>query len=311
MIGAKRIVIAGGSGFIGRALAAAFSARGFAVTVLTRSPRERGDGVREVAWNGEHLGEWIQSLDGAQAVINLTGKNINCPHTPENMDALIASRVNSVRIIATAFEHVKIPPRVWVQASATGFYGDTGDQICNEAASAGDNHLAEICRHWEGAFHVAKVPATRKVVLRIGFVLGRDGGALPVLGRLTRYFLGGAAGGGKQFVSWIHLTDLVRMFVTAAECERFGGTFNAVAPDALTNAEFMRALRRALHRPWSPPVPEFMIRIGCELTGSEPALALTSSRCVPERFLGGEFKFQFPKLAAALKDLCGKADFKK
>ena len=127
----KRIVIAGGSGFIGRALAREFSTRGFEVVVLTRSPRQRADGVREAAWDGEQAGEWISFLDGAEAVINLAGKNINCPHTPENLRGITASRVNSVNAIAAAIGKIQTPPRVWVQASAVGFYGDTGDAACN------------------------------------------------------------------------------------------------------------------------------------------------------------------------------------
>jgi hypothetical protein len=300
----KRIVIAGGSGFIGRALTTEFSARGFEVVVLTRSPRQRADGVREAAWDGATVGDWIQFLDGAKAVINLAGKNINCPHTPENLRGLTASRVNSVNAIAAALGKVVKPPCVWVQASATGFYGDTGDIPCDEAAPASRNALAEICRQWEAAGAAAKVPPVRMVVLRIGFVLGRDGGALPVLSKLTKWFLGGAAGSGRQYVSWIHLADLVRMFVAAVEQETWSGIFNAVAPGAVTNAEFMRDLRRVLHRPWSPPAPEFAVRLGSRLIGSEATLALVSQRCAPKRFLAAGFEFQFPELAAALENLC-------
>jgi hypothetical protein len=275
------------------------------VVVLTRSPRSRPDGVREAAWDGATGGDWIQWLDGAEAVINLAGKNINCPHTPENVRAITASRVDSVNVIAAALLHVAIPPRVWVQASATGFYGDTGNQLCDEEAPAGRNSLAEICRQWEAAFAIAKVPKTRKVTLRIGFVLGCNGGALPVLSRLTRWFLGGAAGTGRQYVSWIHLADLVQMFVAAVKRESLRGTFNAVAPNAVTNAEFMRELRRARHRPWSPPVPAFAVRLGARLMNSEPALALVSQCCTPAKFLEVEFPFRFPQLRAALADLCG------
>ena len=300
----KRIVIAGGSGFIGRALAQEFSAHQFAVVILTRTPRQRTDGIREAAWDGQHIGEWVQNLDGAEAVINLTGKNINCPQTPENVRAITASRVDSVNAIAAALQQVKIPPRVWVQASATGFYGDTGDHACNENSPPGHNVLAEICRQWEAAFAVAKVPNTRKVTLRISFVLGRDGGALPVLSRLTRWFLGGAAGNGRQYISWIHLADLVQMFVTSVQRENPKGTFNAVVPGAVTNAKFMRELRRVLRRPWSPPAPEFAVRFGSWLMKSEPSLALVSQRCSPEKFLEVEFPFQFPQLRPALENLC-------
>src|SRR5665213_631455 len=265
----KRIVLAGGSGFIGSALSKELLSRNFEVIVLTRSPVARMDGAIEAGWNGEHLGEWIKFLDGAEAVVNLAGRNINCPHTPENVRELAASRVNSVRALALAFEHVKSPPRVWVQAGAIGFYGDRGNFLCDETTPNGADQLAEICRDWENAFQAAKLPNARKVLLRIGFVLGRDGGALPVLEKLTRLFLGGAAGTGKQFISWIHLADLTRMFLAGIERENLSGAFNAVAPNPATNAEFMRELRRALHRPWSPPAPEFAVKLGARLMNSE------------------------------------------
>jgi uncharacterized protein (TIGR01777 family) len=299
----KRIVIAGGSGFIGNALAKEFLARGFEVVVLTRSPKTRADGVAEIFWDGKNVGDWAAQLEGAEAVVNLTGKNINCPHTAENLRGLTASRVDSVNALAAAVAKLKSPPRVWVQASATGFYGDTGDQICDESAPSGRNNLSNICRDWENAFAATNFSNTRKVTLRIGFVLGHGGGALPVLSKLTKLFLGGAVGNGRQYISWIHLADLVQMFVAAVENEKFSGTFNAVAPDAVTNAEFMRELRRALHRPWSPPAPVFAVKLGARLMGSEPSLALVSQRCAPKRFLEAGFKFQFSDLPGALVNL--------
>jgi uncharacterized protein (TIGR01777 family) len=304
----NQIVIAGGSGFIGSALTREFSARGREVFILTRNPRQRDDGVHEILWDGEHSGEWTQCLDGAEAVINLTGKSINCRHTPENLRGIIASRVNSVKAIGNAMAQVKTPPGIWVQASATGFYGDTKDILCAETAPSGDDVLAKLCRDWEGAFESAATPHTRRVILRIGFVLGREGGALPVLSRLTKFFLGGAVGSGRQFISWVHLADLVQMFQTAVEDETLSGTFNAVGPEPVTNAAFMRELRRALHRPWSPPVPEFAVKIGARLMGSDPSLALTSQRCSPQKFLKAGFQFQFAKLTPALRDLCRKSD---
>jgi uncharacterized protein (TIGR01777 family) len=298
----KRIVLAGGSGFIGQALTKALLVRGYEVVVLTRSPQPR-TGFREVEWDGMNIGEWIKCLDGAEAVVNLAGRNVNCSHTPDNLREILESRVNSVRAIALSLSHVKVPPRVWVQAGATGFYGDTGDRVCDESSPAGGDSLAGVCKLWEDAFHAAATPKTRRVLLRIGFVLGRDGGALPVLSRLTRWFLGGSAGNGKQFISWIHIADLARMFVVAIEREHFSKTFNAVGSRPVTNREFMHELRRTLHRPWSPPVPEFAVRFGARLMGSEPSLALASQCCVPNRFLEEGFEFEFPKLHAALKDI--------
>jgi uncharacterized protein len=299
----KRVVLAGGSGFLGGRLARELLARNYEVVVLTRSPRERRDGVREAEWSGTHIGEWIKFLDGAHAVVNLAGRNINCPHTPKNILEIAESRVNSVRVLAASFNHIAHPPRVWVQAGAIGFYGDRGDQWCNEGTPGGQDRLAGICRQWEEAFDAAVVAKTRRVLLRIGFVLDRKGGALPLLARLTRWFCGGAVGSGKQYISWIHLGDLNRMFLEAIERGDLSGTFNATAPNPVTNKEFMRELRRVLHRPWSPPVPAWGARLGAWLMRTESSLALSGCRSAPKRFLEAGFSFRFPELRAALKNI--------
>lgn len=303
----KRMVIAGGSGFIGSALAAEWLARNGEVVVLTRSPRKREDGVLEAEWNGTHLGEWIAHLDGAEAVVNLAGKNVKCRHTPENVRELTESRVNAVRVIAQALEHVKVPPRVWVQAGAMGFYGDSGARICDENSPNGTDTLADICRQVESVFHAASAPKTRKVLLRIGFVLGQGGGALPILARMTRWFLGGSAGNGRQFISWIHMGDLTRMFCESVAREDWAGTFNAVGPKPATNKEFMRELRRVLHRPWSPPAPAFAVKLGAKLMGMEPGLALAGCCVMPKRFTEAGFQFQFRELGAALREIFGRS----
>jgi uncharacterized protein (TIGR01777 family) len=302
----KRIVLAGGSGFIGQALARDLAGR-YDVVVLTRAPKERGDNIREVEWDGVHIGEWIACLKGAEAVVNLTGKNVNCPHTPENLRELTASRVDSVRAISAALEHIKTPPRVWVQASAIGFYGDSKDVICDENSPPGNDNLAEICKEWESALQAVEAPKTRKVLLRIGFVLGRDGGALPVLEQLTRRYLGGRAGDGKQCISWIHMIDLVKMFREAIENETLSGTYNAVGFEPVTNKVFMRELRHVLDRPWSPPVAAFVVRLGARWMKSEPSLALAGCHAIPIRFLESGFQFRFSRLEDALANLYKKS----
>jgi uncharacterized protein len=299
----KRVVIAGGSGFIGRALAKEWLAQDYEVVVLTRSPRKPTNGATEVLWDGEHAGEWIQFLDGAEAVVNLAGRSIQCRYTPENLRELTASRVNSVLAIAAAMDRAAHPPGVWVQAGAVGFYGDPKDSWCDETSPAGTDTLAGICQPWEAAFNSASAPKTRRVLLRIGFVLGRDGGALPLLAGLTKWFLGGTVGSGQQFISWIHIADLSRMFIEAIECDGLTGTFNAVGPNPATNREFMRELRRALHRPWSPPAPEWAVKLGSRLMGAEPSLALAGCRVAPKRFIEAGFLFQFPELLGALTNL--------
>jgi hypothetical protein len=301
----KRVVLAGGSGFLGRALAKELVARDYEVVVLTRSPRVRNDGVNEILWDGKNSGGWVQFLDGAEAVVNLAGRSVHCLHTPDNFREIIESRVNSVRAIAAAFHQIQNPPRVWVQASGIGFYGDCGDRLCDENTPQGSGNLPEICQHWESAFDSAETPQTRRVILRIGVVLGNGGGGLPVMARLTKCFLGGTAGGGRQYFSWIHIADLTRMFIEALEHDELSGTFNAVAANPVVNAEFMGELRRALHRPWSPPAPEWAVKLGSRLMGTEPSLALAGCRVAPKRFLEAGFKFQFPELSGALKNLFG------
>ena len=301
----KRVVLAGGSGFLGRALAKELLARNYEVVVLTRSPRKQADGLQDVLWDGKNSGEWIRFLGGAKAVVNLAGRNIKCRYTPDNLRELTASRVDSVHAIAAAMGRVTHPPHVWVQAGAIGFYGDPEGRLCDENSPAGSDPLAGICQPWEDAFNSASAPKTRRVLLRIGFVLGRDGGALPILAGLAKWFLGGTVGSGEQFISWIHVGDLSRMFIEAVERDELAGTFNAVGPNPVTNGEFMRELRRALHRPWSPPAPEWAVKLGSRLMGTEPSLALTGCRAVPKRFVEAGFKFQFPELPGAMKNLFG------
>ena len=304
----SKVVIAGGSGFIGAALAAELVRRGRSVTVLTRSPKPRKDGVREVAWDGRTPGTWGGELEGAEALVNLTGKSVNCPHTEENVREIVASRVDSVRALATAVARCAVRPKVWVQASATGFYGDTGDRMCDESGGNGADVLAKTCREWEGTMQsgLLDLPEVRSVVLRIGFVLGSGGGALSVLAQMTRWGLGGAAGSGRQYISWIHLRDVVRIFAAAVEEGRMAGVYNTVGPQPVTNGAFMRELRRVLGRPWSPPAPSFAVRLGARMMGSEGSLALVSQRCEPKRLLAAGFVFEFPELAGALQDLCGR-----
>jgi uncharacterized protein (TIGR01777 family) len=298
----SRIVIAGGSGFIGSALAAHFVEKGHDVVVLTRAAHARKDGVREVAWNGRSFGPWAKELDGASAVINLTGKNVNCRHTDKNRREIIASRVVSVRAIADAIGASATPVPVWVQSGAVGIYGDAGDALCDESAPHGQDFMADVCEQWEAAFRAALTPHTRRVVLRFGIVLGRDGGALPTLATLARMGLGGAVGSGRQYISWIHRDDLVSI-VDRAITTAMTGPYNAANHVPETNAAFMKRLRSAVNRPWSPPVPEFAVQIGAYIIGTEPSIALHGQRCVPRRLDEEGFAFAHEDLGQALTSL--------
>jgi hypothetical protein len=213
------------------------------------------------------------------------------------------SRVHSVRVLGEAVSRCHQPPEVWVQASSLAIYGNPGDRWCDEDAPHAEGFSEEVCERWEDEFEKVRAPGMRKIALRIGIVLDKNQGALPILARLTRFFLGGRVGSGRQYVSWIHIADLIRMFLEAIECRELSGVFNVTGPNPVTNAEFMRELRRGLRRPWSPPVPAWATHIGAFLMRTEPSLALTGRRCRPKRFLESGFHFEFPELRGALADL--------
>jgi uncharacterized protein (TIGR01777 family) len=299
----QRIVLAGGSGFIGQSLAARLAASGYEVVVLTRSPGGRTDLGTSVRWDGKTLGDWTKYLDGALAVVNLAGKSVNCRYTPDARRHIIDSRVDSVHVVAEAVRRCRRPPQSFVQASSLAIYGDAGERLCDESAPPGTGFAAEVCQRWEEAFQSSPTPDTRRVLLRIGFALGAEGGALKTLAALARWFMGGATGSGRQYISWLHVADLNRMFLDSMTRADIAGVYNATGPQPVTNAEFMRQLRRVLRRPWSPPVPAWAVRIGAWLMGTDASLALTGRRSGPRRFLDQAFSFEFAELRAALQDL--------
>lgn len=299
----ERVVLAGGSGFLGRSLAETLVSAGYDVIVLSRGPSAGTGPVRSIQWDGRTLGDWVGFLDGAKAVVNLTGKSVNCRYTAANRREIIASRVESVRVLGEAIGKCRKAPEAFVQAGSLAIYGDAGDRWCDEQSVHGNDWSVEVCRQWEQALDRIHFPGMRKSVFRIGFALGRHGGALQLLARLTRWFLGGAVGSGGQYISWIHIDDLNRMFLWAIERQKICGIFNATSPKPVTNADFMRELRRVLHRPWSPPVPAWAAHVGSWLMRTEASLALTGRRCTPKHFLEEGFSFEFSELRAALENL--------
>ena len=298
----KRVVLAGGSGFLGRALAGRLLADGYEVVVLSRG-RSRNVRGGVLAWDGSTLGDWARSLEDALAVVNLAGKSINCRPTPSHRREIVGSRVASVRVLGEAVGRCRRPPRVFVQTSAVGIYGDSGDAVCDESSPPGGGFLGETCRQWEKAFEESPTPGVRRVLLRLGVVLGREGGAFPSLARLARWFLGGAVGQGRQYVSWVHIADAVRIFRAAIDRDDFQGVYVAAAPQPATNAQFMRELRAAVHRPWSPPVPAVAVRLAGWLAGINAELALAGQRCVPRKLMAQGFAYEFGELRPALNDL--------
>lgn len=300
-----RVVLAGGSGFLGRALAEEFVREGYEVVVLTRTPSKRSRAnVREVAWDGRNVSaSWVRELEGATVVVNLTGRSVDCRYTAANRREILESRVNSVEAVGRAIRACAEAPRVLVQASSLAIYGDAGTRVCDEHAPAGKGFPVDVYLQWERAFDSLELPSTRKVLLRIGFVLGRDGGALPTLARLARFYLGGATGDGHQYISWLHARDFCRLVLWCVERTDAAGVFNATGPAPVTNAEFMCELRCALKRPWSLRTPAWLVRLGAFFLRTEAELALTGRRCIPDRLVEMNFKFLYTNLESALVDL--------
>jgi uncharacterized protein len=306
----QKIILAGGSGFLGQALARHFSALNWEVVVLTRHPCPRTDGVREVSWDGDRVGAWAQELEGADAIVNLSGKSIDCRFTVANKKMLLESRIRPTLAIGNAIAQCKTPPRVWLNSSSASLYKHTFDTDMDEAGAHGvtpeakDEFLVVLIHRWEAAFNVVQTPRTRKVALRTTMVLGHGRNSVfPVLRRLTRLGLGGRMGSGRQFVAWIHVEDFCRAVEWAIGHEAVSGPVNLAAPQPLPQAEMMRLFREACGMPFGLPAMAWMLEIGTFLLRKEAVLILKSHRVVPGQLLASGFTFRFPSFREALANL--------
>lgn len=296
-----RVVIAGGSGFLGRGLAAALAAESAAdVVVLSRATASTSTGVRTVAWtpNGES-GAWAREVDGADAVINLAGESIAGRRwSAAQKQRILDSRVLATRSLVDAVQHADRPPATLMSGSAVGYYGPRGAELLPESAGAGSDFLARVCVQWEAEAQRAAGRQTRVVLVRTGLVLDRDGGALPQMLLPFKLGLGGPLGSGRQYWPWIHRRDWIALVRWALATPAVAGPINATAPGPVTNAEFTRALGRALRRPTVLPAPAFGLRI---LLGEmADALLLSGQRAVPTKAEQAGFEFEFQRVDDAL-----------
>ena len=299
----KKIILAGGSGFLGNSLGEFLITEGYEVVVLTRSTLTYNDGIKYVHWDGATLGKWADEIDGCSAIVNFTGKSVNCIYTKSNRKEILLSRLNSVRVLREAIKHSEVPPKAFIQAGSLAIFGDT-TKVCDETSEHGKGFSVNVCEKWEEEFFKESLPNTRQVLLRIGFALGKDGGALDPLKKLAQYNLGGTVGSGKQYISWLHIDDLNEMFRMAIENSDLHGVYNATGPQAVNNKDFMSTLRNVMGKGWAPPAPTPFVWLGAYLVmKTEPSLALTGRNCIPKRLLESGFEFKYKDLEGALSEL--------
>lgn len=310
-----KIVIPGGSGQVGTVLAWAFHNDGHDVVVLSRKPTVSE--WRTVIWDAETISDWADEIDGADVVINLAGRNVNCRYNAENRREIMDSRVNSTKVVGEAIAKSSNPPKVWLQASTATIYAHRFDAANDDVTGiiGGNepdvpdtwNFSIDVATSWERAANEIETPRTRKVLMRSAITLSPDrDGIFDVLLGLVRRGLGGTAGDGKQYISWIHDQDFVRSVYWLIEHEELSGPVNLASPCPLANKDFMRILRDTWGASFGLPAPKWMLEIGAVLMRTETELILKSRRVVPTRLLESGFEFEFPHWEQAARDLCRK-----
>ncbi len=317
-----RIVIPGGTGQVGGLLRRALAHRGDKVTVLSRRPEQLEDGIRHVVWDGRTLGDWAAELDGADAVVNLAGRTVNCRYTDTNLRQMMNSRVDSTRVVGKAISRAACPPRVWLQMSTATIYADARsrpDDLPHDEANGiigGEEpdvplyweYSVRIARRWEEAQAEAATPATRRVALRTAMVMTPDrGGVFDYLSWMARLGLGGPVAGGRQYVSWIHGGDFVHAVEFLLERDDLDGPFIVAAPHPVPQGDLMRTLRAAWGRRLGLPANRLMAEVGALALRSDTELLLKSRRVVPGRLLEAGFTFAYPTWDAAAANLVEEA----
>jgi len=301
-----RVIITGGTGLIGRALAADLAFELDEVIVLTRHP-ERATrlpkGVRAEGWDGRTAAGWGGLADGADVIINLAGESIAAGRwTAARKRRILESRVNAGRAVVEAVKAATRKPGIVIQASAVGYYGPHGDEEVIETTPAGKDFLADVCREWEASTVEVETLGVRRVVLRTGIVLSRVGGPLPLMRLPFLFFVGGPLGSGRQWFPWIHIADEIGAIRFAMKKTEAQGVFNLCSPNPLTNTDFSRALAKVMRRPAFMPAPAFAVRL---MLGELSTLLLDGQREIPQRLQQLDFSFRFSEAEAALRDLLG------
>ncbi|WP_160129330.1 TIGR01777 family oxidoreductase [Kordia antarctica] len=300
----KKMIIAGGSGFLGNALIEYFLPKNYEIIVLSRSNKETGnDALRYVLWDAKTLGIWITELEGAAVLINLTGKSVDCRYNEKNKAEILNSRVTSTEVLGKAIQACAVPPKVWMNSSTATIYEHSLTEKMTETNGIiGDDFSMNVAKSWEKAFQNCKTPKTIKIALRTSIVLGKNGGAFIPLKNLAKVGLGGMQGNGTQKVSWIHEYDFCRAVEFLLE-ENHTGTFNVTSPNPLPNKEFMKTLRKVLKVSIGIIQPKWLLRFGAKIIGTEAELILKSRFVIPEKLKVAGFQFQYPTVEKAMQEI--------
>ncbi len=303
-----RVIATGATGFIGKALCRRLAERGYEIIALSRNLEKGksilGKNVRVVEWNGKNSQGWLDYVEGAEAVLNLAGESLASGRwTEEKKQSILQSRLDAGRAVVEAARLAKKKPNVVIQASAVGYYGHRRDEVCDESSSNGEGFLSEVTQKWELSTQEVEAQRIRRVIIRTGMVLGREGGAFIRLEKPFRFFAGGPLGSGRQWFSWIHLDDEVNAIIFLMERDDLSGVFNLTAPQPVRQKDFSRTLGKVMKRPSWLPVPGFLLRL---LFGAMAQEALLSGqRVVPSRLLDSNFRFLYPELEPAFKEILG------
>lgn len=302
----NKIIIAGGTGYLGSSLIKNFSKSTDEVVILTRQTKPNIKNVRYVKWDAETIGAWAQELENASVVINLTGKSVNCRYNEKNKKEIIESRVLSTLAIGRAIQKCIAPPNVWINAGSAAIFGNAGEEFKTESSETGEGFSPDVCKKWEKAFYEIDTPATRKVFLRIGMVLQLGSGVLKPFMTMVKMGFGGKIGNGNQYLTWIHEEDFINMINWIIEIPKANGIIHCASPKPVKNKDFMKELREICKVPFGFPTPEFILKIGAVIIGTEPELVLSGRRVVSEILPEHHYVFKYPDLKEALKNLITK-----
>jgi uncharacterized protein (TIGR01777 family) len=294
------LTIAGGSGFLGHVLEDYFTKKGHTVYILTRTVKRKNDRY----WNAKNLTDWTKILEQTDVLINLTGKSVDCRYTEKNKKQILNSRIDSTHALGLAINLCEHPPKVWFNSSTATIYRHSTDKQMTEATGEiGDDFSMNIAKSWEKAFYSITNPKTRKIALRTSIVMGKYGGATEPLKILVKFGLGGKQASGNQKVSWIHELDFARAIDFIIENDALDGNFNLAVPNPTNNKTLMTSFRKVMNVPFGVSHPEWLIKLGAKLIGTEPELVMKSRNVIPERLLENKFKFIHSDIEIALDNL--------